>query len=82
MLRGMGRRPATQPTHAELDILRVLWARVGRLTCHRCGKAVSQQSSEQIVHEIQQEFAGKVVWGEDLMELTFAGPTIANIEGY
>jgi ribonuclease BN (tRNA processing enzyme) len=37
---------------------------------------------EQIVHEIQQEFAGKVVWGEDLMELTFAGPTIANIEGY
>lgn len=37
---------------------------------------------EQIVHEIQQEFTGKVVWGEDLMELTFAGPTIANIEGY
>jgi ribonuclease BN (tRNA processing enzyme) len=37
---------------------------------------------EQIVHEIQQEFKGKVVWGEDLMELTFAGATIANIEGY
>lgn len=37
---------------------------------------------EQIVHEIQQVFSGKVVWGEDLMELTFAGPTIANIEGY
>jgi ribonuclease BN (tRNA processing enzyme) len=37
---------------------------------------------EQIVHEIQQEFKGKVVWGEDLMELTFAGPVIANIEGY
>ena len=37
---------------------------------------------EQIVHEIQQEFSGKVVWGEDLMELTFAGPVIANIEGY
>jgi ribonuclease Z len=37
---------------------------------------------EQIVHEIQTEFKGKVVWGEDLMELTFAGPTIANIEGY
>jgi len=32
---------------------------------------------EQIVHEIQQEFAGKVVWGEDLMRLTFAGPVIA-----
>jgi excinuclease ABC subunit A len=34
------------------DYLRVLWARVGRLTCHNCGKPVSQQSSQQIVHEI------------------------------
>jgi hypothetical protein len=31
---------------------------------------------EQIVHEIQQEFTGKVVWGEDLMQLTFAGPPL------
>jgi ribonuclease Z len=37
---------------------------------------------EQIVHEIQQEFTGKVVWGEDLMQLTLAGATIAGIEGY
>ncbi|MGH7696375.1 MAG: MBL fold metallo-hydrolase [Gemmatimonadaceae bacterium] len=37
---------------------------------------------EQIVHEIQQEFEGKVVWGEDLMQLTLAGPAIAKIEGY
>ncbi len=37
---------------------------------------------EQIVHEIQQEFSGKVIWGEDLMQLTLAGPVIANIEGY
>jgi ribonuclease BN (tRNA processing enzyme) len=37
---------------------------------------------EQIVHEIQKDYQGKVVWGEDLMELTFAGATIANIEGY
>lgn len=37
---------------------------------------------EQIVHEIQQEYSGKVVWGEDLMTLTFAGPTVASIEGY
>src|SRR5512145_3233715 len=34
------------------DYLRVPWARVGRLTCHRCGKPVSQQSAQQIVHEI------------------------------
>jgi excinuclease ABC subunit A len=40
------------------DYLRVLWARVGRLTCHNCGRAVSQQSSQQIVDEIGQLPAG------------------------
>jgi len=34
------------------DYLRVLWARVGRLSCHRCGRPVSQQSSQQIVDEL------------------------------
>jgi excinuclease ABC subunit A len=34
------------------DYLRVLWARVGHLTCHNCGRPVSQQSSQQIVHEV------------------------------
>jgi ribonuclease BN (tRNA processing enzyme) len=38
---------------------------------------------EQIVHEIQEVFAGKVVWGEDLMTLGLTGPVIAGIEsGY
>jgi excinuclease ABC subunit A len=36
------------------DYLRVLWARVGRLTCHSCGRPVSQQSSQQIVNEIKE----------------------------
>jgi excinuclease ABC subunit A len=36
------------------DYLRVLWARVGRLTCHRCGRPVSQQSAQQIVQEVLQ----------------------------
>ncbi len=40
------------------DYLRVLWARVGRLTCHRCGRRVSQQSSQQIVNEIAELEAG------------------------
>jgi excinuclease ABC subunit A len=40
------------------DYLRVLWARVGRLTCHNCGRPVSQQSSQQIVHEIADLPAG------------------------
>lgn len=35
---------------------------------------------EQIVHEIQQVFKGKVIWGEDLMRLTPAGSQLANIE--
>ncbi|HET9317186.1 MAG TPA: excinuclease ABC subunit UvrA, partial [Vicinamibacteria bacterium] len=48
-----GNPRSTVGTITEIhDYLRVLWARVGRLTCHRCGKPVSQQSSEQIVHEI------------------------------
>ena len=40
------------------DYLRVLWARVGRLTCHRCGRPVSQQSAQQIVHEVMQLAVG------------------------
>src|SRR3989442_2911043 len=48
-----GNPRSTVGTITEIhDYLQVLWARVGRLTCHRCGRAVSQQSSQQIVHEI------------------------------
>jgi ribonuclease BN (tRNA processing enzyme) len=36
---------------------------------------------EQIIHEIQQEFSGRVIWGEDLMQLTFAAPVITT-SGY
>jgi ribonuclease Z len=35
---------------------------------------------ERIVHEIQQEFSGQVIWGEDLMRLTLAGVGITAIE--
>jgi len=35
---------------------------------------------EQIVHEIQQEFDGRVIWGEDLMVLTLPEQRIAGIE--
>jgi excinuclease ABC subunit A len=49
-----GNPRSTVGTITEIhDYLRVLWARVGRLTCHNCGRPVSQQSSQQIVHEIQ-----------------------------
>ncbi len=49
---------------------------------HLLGQIDQPRIREQIVHEIQQVFEGKVVWGEDLMQLTLAGPTIATIEGY
>ena len=35
---------------------------------------------EQIVHEIQQVFDGKVVWGEDLMRLGLSGSCVSTIE--
>jgi ribonuclease Z len=35
---------------------------------------------EQIVHEIQQVFQGKVIWGEDLMRLSLTGSRLAPIE--
>jgi ribonuclease Z len=49
---------------------------------HQLAQIDQPRIREQIVHEIQREFEGKVVWGEDLMQLTFAGPLVANIEGY
>jgi hypothetical protein len=49
---------------------------------HLLGQIDQPRIREQIVHEIQQVFTGKLIWGEDLMELTLAGPVIANIEGY
>jgi ribonuclease Z len=35
---------------------------------------------EQIVHEIQQTFEGKVIWGEDLLRLGLSGRAIGGIE--
>jgi ribonuclease BN (tRNA processing enzyme) len=35
---------------------------------------------EQIVHEIQEVFEGRVIWGEDLMRLTLADARVTNIE--
>ena len=34
------------------DYLRVLFARIGRLSCHQCGRAVARQTPQQIVEEI------------------------------
>jgi len=34
------------------DYLRVLFARIGKLSCHQCGRPVSRQTSQQIVEEI------------------------------
>jgi len=34
------------------DYLRVLFARIGRLSCHRCGRPVARQTPQQIVDEL------------------------------
>ena len=34
------------------DYLRVLYARIGKLSCHRCGRPVARQTPQQIVEEI------------------------------
>ena len=49
---------------------------------HVTGQIDQPRVREQIVHEIQQVFHGNVVWGEDLMQLTFAAPTFAKIGDY
>jgi hypothetical protein len=36
--------------------------------------------STPVVHEIQQVFDGKVVWGEDLMRLGLSGSRVSTIE--
>jgi ribonuclease Z len=49
---------------------------------HFLGQIDQPRIREQIVHEIQEVFDGKVVWGEDLMQLGLTGPAVAKIEGY
>ena len=36
------------------DYLRLLYARVGQILCHRCGKAISSQTVEQMVDQVMQ----------------------------
>ena len=36
---------------------------------------------EQIVHEIRQVFVGRVIWGEDLMQINLAAGVLTSIEG-
>ena len=47
---------------------------------HVLGQIDQPSVREQIVHEIQQVFTGKVIWGEDLMRLTPAGARVSTIE--
>jgi ribonuclease BN (tRNA processing enzyme) len=47
---------------------------------HLLGQIDQPTIREQIVHEIQDVFDGKVVWGEDLMRLGLSGLTVSGIE--
>jgi ribonuclease Z len=47
---------------------------------HLLGQIDQPGVRELIVHEIQNAFEGKVIWGEDLMRLTPAGARVSTIE--
>jgi ribonuclease Z len=47
---------------------------------HLLGQIDQPGIREQIVHEIQEAFEGKVIWGEDLMRLTVTGASVSHIE--
>ena len=47
---------------------------------HLLGQIDQPGVRELIVHEIQEVFEGKVIWGEDLMRLTPADARVSTIE--
>jgi hypothetical protein len=47
---------------------------------HLLGQIDRPSVRELIVHEIQEVFTGKVIWGEDLMRLTPADARLSTIE--
>ena len=47
---------------------------------HLLGQIDQPTVREQIVHEVQNVFEGRVIWGEDLMRLTLAGSQVSTIE--
>ena len=47
---------------------------------HLLGQIDQPSVRELIVHEIQNVFEGKVIWGEDLMRLTLADARVSAIE--
>ena len=68
----------TRPSRASITAKR---AGVKTLVLtHLLGQIDQPSVRELIVHEIQQVFEGKVIWGEDLMRLTLAGARVSTIE--
>lgn len=47
---------------------------------HLLGQIDRPSVRELVIHEIQQVFGGKVIWGEDLMRLTPADARVSTIE--
>ncbi len=61
--RNAGGNPrSTVGTQTEIyDYLRLLFARVGRAHCYKCGQLVERQSAQEIVERVNVVFAGKPV---------------------
>ncbi|MFA5118050.1 MAG: excinuclease ABC subunit UvrA [Candidatus Omnitrophota bacterium] len=57
-----GNPRSTVGTQTEIyDYLRLLFARVGTVTCSRCGQPIEKQSSQEIVERILNQFNGRSI---------------------
>ncbi|MFH1778375.1 MAG: excinuclease ABC subunit UvrA [Candidatus Omnitrophota bacterium] len=53
---------STVATQTEIyDYLRLLFARIGVPYCHRCGRQITRQSTQQIVTKILEQYQGKKI---------------------
>jgi excinuclease ABC subunit A len=55
-----GNPRSTVATQTEIyDYLRLLFARIGKLNCYKCGQPIERQTSQEIIQRIMAQFQGK-----------------------
>src|SRR5215510_13629576 len=74
---------STVGTTTEIhDYLRLLWARVGRTICRKCGKEVVRESPEVVARQLLEQPSGtRLLIGFDLPLVTVSGPLPASENG-
>jgi excinuclease ABC subunit A len=57
-----GNPRSTVGTQTEIyDYLRLLFARIGKISCFKCGEPIERQSSQEIIEKITARFSGKEI---------------------